>query len=57
MGRLRFYPSPMAKNKFWISLKDFLAEEPVIEIAKPSNTWHILTFPSLELHLRKQTMR
>lgn len=38
-------------------IKDFLAEEPGIEVVEPPAAKHTLTIPGLELHLRKQTVK
>ena len=57
MGKLLILSITDGEEQLLDNLKDFLAEEPGIEIVEPPAAKHILTFPGLELHLRKQTVK
>ena len=57
MGKLLILSITDGEEQLLDKLKDFLAEEPGIEIVEPPATKHTLTFPGLELHLRKQTVK
>ena len=56
MGKLLILSVTNGEEQILDRIKDFLAEEPGIEIVEPPATKHILTFLGLELHLRKQTV-
>ena len=57
MGKLLILSITDGEEQLLDKLKDFLAEAPGIEIVEPPATKHTLTFPGLELHLRKQTVK
>ena len=57
MGKLLILSVTNGEQQILDRIKDFLAEEPGIEIVEPPATKHTLTFPGLELHLRKQTVK
>ena len=57
MGKLLILSVTNGEEQILDRIKDFLAEEPGIEIVEPPATKHILTFLGLELHLRKQTVK
>ena len=57
MGKLLILSVTNGEEQILDRIKDFLAEEPGIEIVEPPATKHTLTFPGLELHLRKQTVK
>ena len=57
MGKLLILSITDGEEQILDKLKDFLAEEPGIEVVEPPAEKHILTFPGLELHLRKQTVK
>ena len=56
-GKLLILSVTNGEEQILDRIKDFLAEEPGIEIVEPPATKHILTFLGLELHLRKQTVK
>ena len=56
MGKLLILSVTNGEEQILDRIKDFLAEEPGIEVVEPPTTKHILTFPGLELHLRRQTL-
>ena len=51
MGKLLILSVTNGEEQILDRIKDFLAEEPGIEIVEPPATKHILTFLGLELHL------
>ena len=57
MGKLLILSVTNGEQQILDRIKDFLAEEAGIEIVEPPATKHTLTFPGLELHLRKQTVK
>lgn len=57
MGKLLILSVTNGEEQILDRIKDFLAEEPGIEVVEPPTTKHILTFPGMELHLRKQTVK
>ena len=57
MGKLLILSITDGEEQILDKLKDFLAEEPGIEVVEPPAAKHILTIPGLELHLRKQTVK
>ena len=57
MGKLLILSVTNGEEQILDRIKDFLAEEPGIEIVEPPATKHTLTFLGLELHLRKQTVK
>ena len=57
MGKLLILSVTNGEEQILDRIKDFLAEEPGIEIVEPPATKHILTFLGLELLLRKQTVK
>ena len=57
MGKLLILSITDGEEQVLDRIKDFLAEEPGIEIVEPPTTKHTITFPGLELHLRKQTVK
>ena len=57
MGKLLILSVASEEEQILDKIKDFLAEEPGIEIVAPPAAKYILRFPGLELHLRKQTAR
>ena len=52
MGKLLILSVTNGEEQILDRIKDFLAEEPGIEIVEPPATKHTLTIPGLELHLR-----
>ena len=57
MGKLLILSITDGEEQILNKVKDFLAEEPGIEIVEPPAAKHTITFPSLGLHLRKQTVK
>ena len=57
MGKLLILSVTNGEEQILDRIKDFLAEEPGIEIVEPPAAKHTITFPSLGLHLRKQTVK
>ena len=55
MGKLLILSITDGEEQVLDRIKDYLAEEPGIEIVEPPDAKHTITFPGLELHLRKQT--
>lgn len=56
MGKLLILSTKDGEEQILDRIKIFLAEEPGIEIVEPPAAKHTITFPGLELHLRKQTV-
>ena len=54
MGKLLILSVTNGEEQILDRIKDFLAEEPGIEVVEPPAAKHTLTIPGLELHLRKQ---
>ena len=57
MGKLLILSVTNGEEQILDRIKDFLAEEPGIEVVEPPAAKHTLTIPGLELHLRKQTVK
>lgn len=57
MGKMLILSVSSGEEQILDKIKNLLAEEPGIEIVEPPATKHILNFPGLELHLRKQTAK
>ena len=57
MGKLLILSITDGEEQLLNKLKDFLAQEPGIEVVEPPTTKHILTFPGMDLHLRKLTVK
>ena len=57
MGKLLILSVTNGEEQILDRIKEFLAEDPGIEVMEPPAMKHTFTFPGLELHLRKQTVK
>ena len=57
MGKLLILSITDGEEQLLNKLKDFLAQEPGIEVVEPPTTKQILNIPGMELNLRNQTVK